>query len=53
MPTKEQGREKVARLVDAYRSRLCELRSPATSEAVIRQEFLDPYWGALGCDVGN
>lgn len=53
MTTKEQGLAKVGRLVDAYRSRLRELRSNATSEAVIRQEFLDPFWEALGWDVRN
>lgn len=53
MLTKEQGRAKVDRLVDRFRSRLRELRSPATSEAMIRQEFLDPFWEALGWDVRN
>jgi hypothetical protein len=53
MPTREQGREAATRLVDSYRARIRELRGPATSEAVIRQEFLDPFWQALGWDVGN
>jgi hypothetical protein len=40
-------------LVAAFRASLIELRDPQTSEAVVRQEYIDPFWKALGWDVAN
>lgn len=53
MTPKERGRAKVEALVQGYRANLRELRDARTSEAVIRLEYLDPFWEALGWDVGN
>lgn len=40
-------------LVQGFRANLAQLRDPQTSEAVVRQEFIDPFWSALGWDVTN
>ncbi|MBV6515358.1 MAG: Type IIS restriction enzyme Eco57I [Planctomycetes bacterium] len=53
MPTKEQGRAKVEELVQGFRANLRELRDAQTKEAVIRQQFIDRFWKALGWDVDN
>jgi len=40
-------------LGSGFRANLLDLRDPQTSEAVIRQEYIDPFWKALGWDVAN
>lgn len=40
-------------LVAAFRENLRDLGGPQTSEAVVRQEYIDPFWKALGWDVSN
>ena len=40
-------------LVSGFRANLAALRDPQTSEAVVRQEYIDPFWKALGWDVAN
>ena len=44
---------KLADLVAGFRANLTALRDPQTSEAVVRQEYIDPFWRALGWDVAN
>ena len=43
----------ITKLVSGFRENLTALRDPQTSEAVIRQEYIDPFWVALGWDVAN
>jgi len=43
----------IANLVAGFRENLRDLRDPRTSEAVVRQEYIDPFWKALGWDVAN
>jgi hypothetical protein len=43
----------IADLVAGFRANLTDLRDPQTSEAVVRQEYVDPFWKALGWDVAN
>jgi type I restriction-modification system DNA methylase subunit len=43
----------IADLVAGFRENLRDLRDPQTSEAVVRQEYIDPFWKALGWDVAN
>lgn len=43
----------IARLVSGFREHVVALREPQTSEAVVRQEYIDPFWIALGWDVAN
>jgi hypothetical protein len=43
----------VADLVSGFRANLAALRDPQASEAVIRSEYIDPFWKALGWDVAN
>jgi predicted type IV restriction endonuclease len=43
----------VADLVAGFRAHLADLRDPQTSEAVVRQEYIDPFWEALGWDIAN
>ncbi len=43
----------IAGLVAGFRANLAALRDPQTSEAVIRQEYIDPFWLALGWDMAN
>ena len=44
---------KLADLVAGFRANLTALRDPQTSEAVVRQEYIDPFWRELGWDVAN
>ena len=41
------------RLVTGFRANLKSLHESRTSEAVIRSEYIDPFWKALGWDVDN
>jgi hypothetical protein len=43
----------IADLVAGFRANLTALRDPQTTEAVVRQEYVDPFWKALGWDVAN
>jgi predicted type IV restriction endonuclease len=43
----------ITNLVDGFRKNLPALRGPQTLEAVVRQEYIDPLWKALGWDVAN
>jgi len=47
------GVKSIAELVAGFRENLSDLRNPQTSEAVVRQEYIDPFWKALGWDVAN
>ncbi|MHB1034587.1 MAG: Eco57I restriction-modification methylase domain-containing protein [Pirellulales bacterium] len=47
------GIELIERLVQGFRANYAALRDPGTLEAVVRLEYLDPFWEALGWDVGN
>lgn len=40
-------------MVQGFRVNLKNLRDEKISEAVIRQEYIDPFWQALGWDVAN
>jgi hypothetical protein len=46
-------RDLVERLIAGFRENWTTLRDPQTLEAVIRREYLDPFWEALGWDVAN
>jgi hypothetical protein len=41
------------KLVEGFRVNLRNLRDEQTPEAVIRQEYIDPFWTLLGWDVAN
>ena len=43
----------IADLVAGFRANLTALRDPQTTEAVVRQEYIDPFWKALGWDMAN
>ena len=45
--------EQIKELVQGFRANLRNLRDEQTPEAVIRQEYIDPFWKALGWDVAN
>jgi type I restriction-modification system DNA methylase subunit len=40
-------------LVQGFAAHIRHLKSNQTKEAEIRQQYLDPFWRALGWDVGN
>jgi hypothetical protein len=40
-------------LVQGFQTNILSLRSPETTEAAVRQEYIDPFWLALGWDVAN
>jgi type I restriction-modification system DNA methylase subunit len=44
---------KMNELVEGFRINLRSLRDEQTPEAVIRQEYIDPFWTLLGWDVAN
>ena len=43
----------VKELVQVFTANIQWLKSDETSEAVIRQEYIDPFWMALDWDVSN
>jgi hypothetical protein len=43
----------IAELVRGFASHIKALKSSETKEATIRQNYLDPFWRALGWDVGD
>ncbi len=47
------GRANIEDLVQRFRAHIREYRSARTKEAEIRQQFVDPFWRALGWDVGD
>ena|GEM_PF-110509 len=49
----EHARLFIGELVHAFSTSIRALRDPQTLEAVVRQEYIDPFWKALGWDVAN
>ena len=45
--------EQLKSLIEGFRSNLRSLHEPQTLEAVIRQEYIDPFWKLLEWDVAN
>ncbi len=43
----------IAELVQGFATHIKALKSPETKEAAIRQAYIDPFWRALGWDVGD
>ena len=43
----------IAALVQNFRAHIKAYKSKETKEAEIRQQFIDPFWRALGWDVGD
>lgn len=46
-------RVNIADLVANFRAHIKAYKSSQTKEAAIRQQFIDPFWRALGWDVGD
>ena len=46
-------RVNIADLVQNFRAHIKAYKSKDTKEAEIRQQFIDPFWRALGWDVGD
>ena len=56
MPTEnsfEFFREEVARLTASFHKDLADYRSEGYDESALRNDFLTPFWRALGWDVEN
>ena len=53
IPVPEDTRAAVADLVDRYRRNEDQYRRPSYNEAQCRQEFINPFFEALGWDVRN
>ncbi|MBM4081440.1 MAG: restriction endonuclease subunit M, partial [Planctomycetes bacterium] len=51
--TADQGKEEVARLCDYFRKNREKFLAPDVKEADVRQSLIDPFFEALGWDVGN
>jgi hypothetical protein len=51
--TKEQAKQKVEELVERFRYNLDVYKKSAYNETQVRQEFIDPFFEALGWDVSN
>lgn len=45
--------ESIQRLINQFKTNLKSYKSPAYNEAQLRQEFLNPFFEALGWDVAN
>lgn len=51
--TKEQAKEKVKELVQAFKENIEQYKLSTYKEAQVRKEFIDPLFNALGWDVSN
>jgi hypothetical protein len=49
----EKGAAAVWDLVQGFQTNILSLRSSETTEAAVRQEYIDPFWLALGWDIAN
>lgn len=45
--------QNIRTLVENFRAHIKAFKSSETKEASIRQQFIDPFWRALGWDVGD
>ncbi|NQE05281.1 hypothetical protein C5S32_05360, partial [ANME-1 cluster archaeon GoMg1] len=50
---KEQAKRKVKELVDRFRRNLDVYKKSTYNETQVRQEFINPFFEALGWDVSN
>lgn len=48
-----EDRGRIAELVRGFSANIRTLRGAQTLEATVRQEYIDPFWKALGWDVSN
>jgi len=51
--TEDQLPDRILELVERFENNLEAYKSPAYKEAQLRQEFLNPFFKALGWDVAN
>jgi hypothetical protein len=51
--TFESFEKELNRLVESFGKRLTELKSPGYAEAQLRDDFLNPFFRALGWDIGK
>ena len=51
--TKEQAKESIGKLMDRFREHREEYHSPDYNEAKTRQDFINPFFKALGWDIDN
>ena len=51
--TKEQAKDKVKELVQAFKENIEQYKLSTYKEAQVRKEFIDPLFSALGWDVSN
>ncbi len=51
--TKEQAKEKVKELVQAFKDNIEQYKLSTYKEAQVRKEFIDPLFNVLGWDVSN
>jgi len=49
----QQAFDRVQSLVDAFSRNRVTLRAPSYQEAEVRKDFIDPFFSALGWDVGH
>ena len=49
----KKGLRLIAELVQGFSANIRTLRAEQTLEATVRQEYIDPFWQALGWDVAN
>ena len=52
-PTFESFEKELNRLVESFGKRLAELKQPGYAEAQLRDDFLNPFFRALGWDMEN
>lgn len=43
----------IRQLVEGFAKHIKALKSPGTKELTVRQNYIDPFWRALGWDVGD
>jgi predicted type IV restriction endonuclease len=51
--TKDQAKESIGKLIDRFREHQEQYHSPDYNEAKTRQDFINPFFKALGWDIDN
>lgn len=51
--TKEQAKQKITGLVERFRANIDVYKRSSYNETMVRREFIDPFFAALGWDISN
>ena len=53
MPTKEEAYKAIEKLVTRFGEHIDSYKNSAYNETLVRRDFIDPFFKALGWDIDN